>query len=81
MDALNTNQESIMKTAEAMPTRVQFDTLNQRLIKNGWALSHTIMASDADDLRFGSCFIKSGSTVYVNYLTVELINIMLDSQA
>ena len=44
--------------------------------------SHSIMGDEGGQsgLKFGSCYVRNGITIYVNYLTAELISLMLDSE-
>lgn len=65
-----------------MPTRNQFNMLHARLRQAGWAYSHSIMGDEGGQsgLKFGSCFIRNGITIYVNFLTAELISLTLDSE-
>ena len=56
--------------------------LRARLRQAGWMYSHSIMGDEGGQsgLKFGSCYVRNGITIYVNYLTAELISLMLDSE-
>lgn len=63
------------------PTREQFNALHNRLRNAGWVKSHSIMddSQGQHGLQFGTCYLKDGIAMYVNYLTFELINLTLDA--